>query len=123
MRFFVAVMAAVLALGLSGAAQNGKSHAGKSESKSEPKSTVPMKVAGPKSGGSSSKQLQKIEHAKVAKGDHTKKSHARVVKTTKDSRSSGINFNNGGGKGTGLNAHSGGSLKGRLKQKGKGKKN
>lgn len=123
MRFFISVMTAVLAFGLSGAAQNGKTHAGSKASRSEPKSTAPVKMAGPKASGSSSKQLQKIEHQKVSKGDHTKKSHARVLKTTKDSRNSGINFNSSGGKGTGLNAHNGGSLKGRLKQKGKGKKN
>ena len=116
------MMVGVLAIGLNGAAQDVKSHAGKKESQSEPKSTAPVKTVGPKAGGSSSKQLQKIEHQKVSKGDHTKKTHARVVKTTKDSRNSGINFNSGGGKGTGLNAHNGGSLKGRLKQKGKGKK-
>jgi hypothetical protein len=123
MRFFVAVMAAILAVGLNGAAQDVKSHGGKRAAQSEPKSTVPAKAAGAKTSGTSSKQLQKIEHQKVSKGEHTKKTHARVVKTTKDSRNSGINFNNSGGKGTGLNAHNGGSLKGRLKQKGKGKKN
>src|SRR6201986_972011 len=117
MRFCVVVMTAVLAMGASGFAQKGGGggNSAKAEAKSEPKSTAPVRNVGPKasSGTSSSKELQKAEHTKVAK-DHTKKTHARVVKADKESRNSNINFNGRGGKGSGLTTHSGGSLKGRL---------
>ena len=129
MRVFAAVVALMLAVAVSGSAQNKKARwssggSARSEAKSQPKCTVPMKVAGPKSGGSSSKQLQKVEHEKVGKGTRTPKARAHVVKADKESRgsqNSKINFNGSGGKGTGLNAHNGGSLKGRLKEIGKGK--
>ncbi|MGB9198245.1 MAG: hypothetical protein WCB53_15085 [Terriglobales bacterium] len=120
MRFFVAVMAVVLAVGANGLAQNGS---GNASAKNEPKSTVPMKAAGPHSAGtsgSSSKELQKVENEKVAKDDHAKKTHVRTVRATKE-RNSAINFNGRGSKGTGMSSRSGGSLKGRLKQKGQGK--
>lgn len=137
MRFSIAVATVVLALGALGVAQGGKGQGGKgygsggsgasarAAAKSQPKSTVPMKVAGPKAGGSSSKQLQKVENEKIGKGQHSRKTHVRTVRANKESHSGGgaINFNGRGGKGTGLNAHGGGSLKGRLKQKGKGKQN
>ncbi len=114
-------MAITLAMSLNGFAQKGtsKSH----EAKSEPKSTAVVKAPKGKTAGSSSKQLQRIEREKTTKGGHaTKKTpRATTVKTSKDSRSSGINFNNKGGKGTGTSARGGSSLKGRLKEKGKSK--
>ena len=121
MRFLVGVMAITLAMSLNGFAQKGstKSH----EAKNEPKSTVAVKTPKGKAGGSSSKELQKIEHEKAPKSAHANKRtpRAATVKATKDSRGSGINFNNRGGKGTGTSARGGSSLKGRLKEKGKTK--
>lgn len=118
MRFLVAVMAITLAMSLNGFAQKGRSKA--YESKNEAKSTAPVKA--PKAGASSSKQLQRIEREKGSKGARsTKKTHATNVKANKDTRNSGINFNGKGGKGSGTSARGGGSLKGRLKEKGKSK--
>jgi len=121
MRFLVAVMAITLAMSLNGFAQKG--NAKSKESKNEPKSTATVKAPKGKAAGSSGKELQKIEHEKTTKGAHANKKtpRATTVKASKDSRGSGINFNSKGGKGTGTSARGGGSLKGRLKEKGKSK--
>ena len=115
----------MLTLGVSGFAQKNGGGGKAKATKNEPKSTAPVAAHAPKSARSSSKDLQKIEHEKPGKGAHAKKAPAAKVKNAKESRSSGINFNGKGGRGSGVSGRNGGagSLKGRLKEKGKGKKN
>jgi len=70
-----------------------------------------------------SKDLQKIER-ETPKGANSqpKKTHApTVLKADKSNNNQAINFNGkSGGGGSGIGSRSGGSLKGRLKQKGQG---
>ena len=123
MRSFVVALALMLAMGVSGFAQKHGGGSKAKAAKNEPKSTASVATHQGKA-ASSDKELKKIEHEKAAKGAHAKKQPAAKVKNAKESRSSGINFNGKGGKGSGVSARNGGgSLKGRLKEKGKGKKN
>jgi hypothetical protein len=126
MRFFSAVMAVTLALSVGGAAQvvrGSGGHSG-SASKNEPKSTAPVKATGAGTTNAQSKQLQKIERetAKSGGSAQPKRTPApKVLKEDKSSNNQAINFNGkSGGTGSAMSSRSGGSLKGRLKQKGQG---
>ncbi len=118
-------MAVTLALSVGGAAQVVKASGGHSASasKNEPKSTAPVKATGAGTANAQSKQLQKIERETPKGGSaQPKKTPApKVLKEDKSSNNQAINFNGkGGGTGTAMSSRSGGSLKGRLKQKGQG---
>jgi len=123
MRFFSAVMAVTLALSVCGAAQVKSSggHAA-SASKNAPRSTAPPKATGA-GATAQSKDLQKIERETPKGGSAQPKKTPvpKVIKEDKSSNNQAINFNGkGGGTGSGVGSRSGGSLKGRLKQKGQG---
>jgi hypothetical protein len=125
MRFLSGVIAVTLALSVCGAAQVVKTSGGHSASasKNEPKSTAPAKATGAGTTNAQSKELQKIEREQPKGGNSQPKKTPtpKVLKEDKSSNNQAINFNGkGGGTGSGVSARSGGSLKGRLKQKGQG---
>jgi|HubBroStandDraft_6_1064221.scaffolds.fasta_scaffold508378_2 hypothetical protein len=125
MRFSSAVVAVTLALSVFGAAQVVKTSGGHGAgaSKNEPKSTAPAKATGAGTTNAQSKELQKIEHEtpKGGSGQAKKTPAPKVLKADKSSNNQAINFNGkSGGTGSGVGSRSGGSLKGRLKQKGQG---
>ncbi|HTR23626.1 MAG TPA: hypothetical protein VMI10_06545 [Terriglobales bacterium] len=123
MRSLAVALVLMLAIGVSGFAQKNGGGGKAKAAKDEPKSTAPVKAHQAK-GASSGKELQKIEHEKPGKGTHAKRTPAAKVKNTKEAHASGINFNGKGGKGSAVSGRNGGgTLKGRLKEKGKGKKN
>ncbi|MGA9353099.1 MAG: hypothetical protein WBV46_05370 [Terriglobales bacterium] len=125
MRFLSAVMVVTVALSVFGAAQV-KSSGGHSAgaAKSGPKSTAAPKTTGAGAANAQSKDLQRIERetTKGAGNGQPKKTHApTVLKADKSNNNPTINFNGkGGGGGSGIGSRNGGSLKGRLKQKGQG---
>jgi hypothetical protein len=125
MRFLSAVVAVTLALSMCSAAQVVKTSGGHGAgaSKNEPKSTAPAKATGAGTSNAQSKELQKIEREqpKGASSQPKKTPAPKVLKEDKSSNNAAINFNGkSGGTGSGVGARSGGSLKGRLKQKGQG---
>jgi hypothetical protein len=123
MRVLLAVVAIMVSLSLSSAAQRTRPYNPKSsgaDAKNAPKSTAPPPKAS--SAATSSKDLQRVENSSV-KGGHgaqPRKTRTVVGTSNRSSNNPPINFN---GKGSGGNTgnRNPGSLKGRLKQKGQGK--
>jgi hypothetical protein len=125
MRILRVLTALLIAIGLSTLAQADKATVtlgGHTRKDPAPKSTVPAKGGGAARGTASSKKLQSLEREKVksTRTPREKKPATRTVAKVDKRGNAAINFCGKGGKVTEGKNRSGG-LKGRLKEKGKGR--
>jgi hypothetical protein len=128
MRFLLAVTVVLVGISVSGTAEQHpkqfKAKGSNGAAEAAPKSTATVKASSGANSAGTSKELQNLERktAKSAGPSHAKATRTPAMKPEKSTKNPPINFGGKGGAGVGTSKQAANPYKGRLKQKGQGRR-